>query len=72
MKGFPVPPIPLGGDTASALIHIYPHKPLRKNEVVICNHQVDSPFFICGLMSDRIILQAQKKSIIIHDTVCRY
>ena len=28
----------------SMLTHTYPHKPLRRIEVAICNHQVDSPF----------------------------
>ena len=33
----------LGGDKVSVLTHIYRHKPLRKTEVTICNHQADSP-----------------------------
>ena len=33
----------LGGDKVSMLTHTYPHKPLRKIEVTIRNHQVDSP-----------------------------
>ena len=33
------------------LTHTYPHKSLRKIEVTICNHQVDSPFvlWLCHL-----------------------
>ena len=30
------------GDKVSILTHIYPHKPLRKIEVTICNHQAYS------------------------------
>ena len=30
------------GDKVSMLTQIYPHKPLRKIEVTICNHQADS------------------------------
>ena len=32
------------GDKVSTFIHAYPHKPLRKNKLAICNHQVDSLF----------------------------
>ena len=28
------------------LTHIYPHKPLRKIKVTICNYQADSPLFV--------------------------
>ena len=44
----------LRGDTVSMLTHIYTHKPLRKTEVTICNHQADS-HFVCDLMSDLVI-----------------
>ena len=37
---------PLWGDKLSMLTHIYPHKPLRKIEVTICNHQADSPLYV--------------------------
>ena len=36
----------LRGDKVSMLTHIYPHKPLRKIEVTICNHQADSPLCV--------------------------
>ena len=54
------PVFPLKGDAVSMLTHIYPHKPLRKIEVSICNHQVDSPVILCvapgcGLISDLVI-----------------
>ena len=37
---------PLEGDKVSMLTHTYPHKPLRKIEVTICNHQADSPLCV--------------------------
>ena len=40
------PIITLGGDKVSMLTHTYPHKPLRKIKVIICNHQADSPFYV--------------------------
>ena len=40
------PMISLGGDKVSMLTHTYPHKPLRKNKVTICNHQADSPLYV--------------------------
>ena len=36
----------LGGDKGSMLTHIYPHKPPKKNKVIICNHQADSPLYV--------------------------
>ena len=36
----------LGGDKVSMLTHTYPHKPRRKTEVTICNHQADSPLCV--------------------------
>ena len=30
----------------SMLTHVYPHKPLRKIELTICNHQADSPLYV--------------------------
>ena len=36
----------LGGDKVSMLIHTYPHKPLQKVKVTICNHQADSPLYV--------------------------
>ena len=33
----------LGGDYVT---HTYPHKPLRKIKVTICNHQADSPLYV--------------------------
>ena len=37
---------PLGGDKVSMLTHTYPHKPLRKIKVTMCNHQADSPLYV--------------------------
>ena len=34
------------GDKVSMLTHTYPHKPLKKIEVTICNHQADSPLYV--------------------------
>ena len=36
----------LRGDKVSMLSHIYPHKPLRKIELTVCNHQADSPLYV--------------------------
>ena len=36
----------LRDDKVSVLAHTYPHKPLRKNKVTMCNHQADSPFYV--------------------------
>ena len=33
----------LGSDKVSKLTYAYPHKPLRKIKVTICNHQADNP-----------------------------
>ena len=60
----------LRGDKVSMLTHLYPHKPLRKTEVTICNHQPDS-HFMCGLMSDLVICKF-RKSMVIHDTESPY
>ena len=41
------PPIStLRGDKVSMLTHTYPHKPLRKIKVTICNHQADDPLYV--------------------------
>ena len=61
---------PLRGDKVSVLTHIYPHKPLRKIKVTTCNHQADSPLYVC-VMSDLVICKFWK-SMVIHDTECRY
>ena len=58
----------LWGDKAGMLTYVYPHKPLRKIEVIICNHQVaiECPLYVwpdvwsSDLQSD--------KSMVIHDT----
>ena len=34
-------------DKVSMLTHTYPHKPPRKSEVTLCNHQADSPLYDC-------------------------
>ena len=39
-------PQPLGGDKVSMLTYTYPHKPLRKIKVTICNRQADSPLYV--------------------------
>ena len=44
----------LGGDKVSMWTYAYPHKPLRKIKMTICNHQSDSPP-LCDLMSDLVI-----------------
>ena len=36
----------LGGDKVSMLTHTYPHKPLMKIKVTICNHQAGSPLYV--------------------------
>ena len=36
----------LRGYKVSMKTHTYPHKPLGKIKVDICNHQVDSPFYL--------------------------
>ena len=33
-------------DEVSVLTHTYPHKPLRKIKVTICNHQADKPLYV--------------------------
>ena len=35
-----------GGDKVNMLAHTYPHKPLRKIKVTICNYQADSPLYV--------------------------
>ena len=37
---------PLGTDKVSILAHTYPHKPLKKIKMTICNHQADSPLHV--------------------------
>ena len=49
---------PLGDNKVRILTHIWPHKPLRKIQVAICNHQADSPLE-GGLVSDLMILQVE-------------
>ena len=60
--------IPFGGDKVSMLTHTYPHKPLRKIKMTICNHQVDSPLHV---WSDLVICKFGK-NMVIHDTECPY
>ena len=40
------PGLPPGGDKVSMLTHTYPHKPIRKIKVTVCNHQADSPLYV--------------------------
>ena len=49
----------------------YPHKPLRKIKVAICNHHVDSPFYACPDVCSGD-LPAKKKSMVIHDIEYSY
>ena len=49
----------LGGDEVSLLTRTYPHKPPRKIQVTICNHQADSPL-MHGLMSDLVMCKFRK------------
>ena len=37
---------PLGSYKVSMLTHTYPHKPLMKIIVIICNQQADSPLYV--------------------------
>ena len=53
------------------LTHTYEHKPLRKIKGIICNHQGDSPFYLWPDDGSGD-LQAKIKSMVIHDTECRY
>ena len=39
----------LGRDKVSMLTHTYPHKPLRKIKVTICNHQSGGPLCVVAL-----------------------
>ena len=57
--------------TLGVLTCTYPHKPLKKIKMYICNHQVDSPF---GVWFDVCPgdLQAKKKNLVLHDTECPY
>ena len=56
---------PLEGEKVSMLIHTYPLKPLRKNEVAIRNHQADSQIYVWpDVWSDDLQ--------VIHDTECPY
>ena len=59
---------PLRADKVSMFTHTYPHKPLRKTKVTICNHQTDGPL-MCGLMFD-LVIHKFRKSMAIHDTEC--
>ena len=36
----------LRGVKVSMLTHTYPHNPLGKIKVTICNHQADSPLYV--------------------------
>ena len=42
--------VTLGGDKASMFTHTYPHKPLGKIKVTICNHQADSSLYVSELV----------------------
>ena len=60
----------LGSDRVSMLTHTYPHKLLRKTKVTICNHEVDSLFYLWpGVCT--CDLQA-KKSMAVIDAECPY
>ena len=58
----------LGGDKVSMLKHTYPHKPLGKIIVTICNHQADSPLYVSpDVWSEDLQVY---KSMVIRDTEC--
>ena len=58
----------LGGDQVSMLTHTYPHKPLKKIYVTMCNHQADSPLYVWpDICSGDLQVQ---ESMVIHDTEC--
>ena len=61
----------LRDDKVSTVDHTYPHKLLMKTEVAICNHQVDSPFYLWPNVCSGD-LHAKEKTIAIHDTECPY
>ena len=50
---------------------IYPHKPSRKIEVTICNHQADSPLYVWPDVWSGD-LQVLENYMVIHDTECPY
>ena len=39
-------PATLRGDKVSMLTHTYPHKPLRKIKMTICNDHADNPLYV--------------------------
>ena len=59
----------LVGDKVSMLTHTYPHKPLRKNKVTICNHQADSPL---NLWPDVWFGDCKFRNVVLHDAECPY
>ena len=52
------------------LSYTYPHKPLRKINVTMCNHQVYNSF-TCDLMSALVICN-KDMSMVIHGIECLY
>ena len=40
----------LRGYKVSMLAHTYPHKPPRKNNLIMCNHQADSPLCVASCL----------------------
>ena len=64
------PPVTLGGDKVSMLVHTYPHKPLRKSKWSAAISRLRARF-MCGLMSDLVICKF-RKTMVIHDTECPY
>ena len=61
--------MPLGGDKVSMLTHTYPHKPLRKIAMSICNHQADSQLYV---WLDDLVICMFRKNRATHDRKCPY
>ena len=55
------------------LTHAYSHKPPRKKKMNIHVYAIArlTANFMCGLMSD-LVIRKFRKSMVIHDTECRY
>ena len=60
-----------GGVRLYCYISPYSHKLLRKITVATCNHQVDSPVYLWPDICSHA-WQAQKKSMVTHDTECPF
>ena len=56
----------------SMLAHTYLHKALENDELAIKKITRLTARFKCGLIPAVVILQAKKKSMVIHDNECPY